>query len=84
MGNADSDAAERATRRSDSLFDRRAAEGIDPVVAERWVADVVGGGELERDQAEALGAQLADPRTRSLLCDCLLYTSDAADDLQPV
>jgi FO synthase len=69
LGNADSDAAERATRRADSLFDRRAAEGIDPVVAERWVADVVGGGELERDQAEALGAQLADPRTRSLLCE---------------
>ncbi|MCP4908572.1 MAG: 7,8-didemethyl-8-hydroxy-5-deazariboflavin synthase CofG [bacterium] len=36
---------------------------------ERWVADVVAGTRLERDQAEALTGQLTDPAIREALCD---------------
>jgi len=36
---------------------------------ERWVADVVAGGSLERDQAEVLGSQLGDATLRQVLCE---------------
>ena len=36
---------------------------------ERWVADVVGGGALDRTQVEALGGQLGDAAIREALCE---------------
>jgi len=62
------DSRSRAAGSGSSAVRARSA-ALSLAEAERWVAGVVAGGSLERDQAEALGGQLAHAGIRGALCE---------------
>ena len=71
MSNADTDAPTSGSIASSAHRTTRAGSGgaaASVAEVERWVADVVSGGSLERDQADGLGNRLGDAAIREVLC----------------